>query len=254
MPCAQRRKQDHRDILILHSVLASTLAVSRREQGHLRELFTPDHQDLDDDKGNERLTHFLHGTAMGLHALSLMISVPGSHGPYIQWRKCNEFFDISLSWPDRDFRHEYRISRATFDRLVRILEQNPIFQSMGRKPQRPVHYQLACSLLCYGTRGGDSLQAAHKLGIGFGTVFLYCKRIVHALREIGMQVVTWGDEDRQNETTRRVMDRSGIPDCIGMLDGSLIWLTKMPDRNGLTFICRKKYPAINVQAVVDHEK
>ncbi|KAG1734244.1 uncharacterized protein EDB91DRAFT_1084147 [Suillus paluster] len=138
--------------------------------------------------------------------------------------------------------------------IVQILEQNPIFQSTGRKPQRPVHYQLACFLLCYGTRGGDSLQAAHKLGIGFGTVFLYCKRIVRALQEIGMQVVTWGDEDRQNETTRWVMDWSGIPDCIGMLNGSLIWLTEMLDQNGLTFICRKKYPAINVQAVIDHEK
>ncbi|KAG1725681.1 hypothetical protein EDD22DRAFT_853646 [Suillus occidentalis] len=245
MPRAQQRKQDHRDILILHSVVASTLAISRHKQGHLEELFTPDHQDLDNDEGNERLTRFLRGTATGLHALSLMISVPSSRGPYTQWRKCNEFFDVSLSWPDRDFRHKYRVSRTTFDHLVRILEENPIFKSMGRKPQRPVRYQLACFLLRYGTRGGDSLQAAHKLGIGFGTVFLYCKRVVRALREIGMQVVTWGDETRQNEMTRRVLDQSGIPDCIGMLDGSLIRLTEMPDRNGLTFICRKKFPALS---------
>jgi hypothetical protein len=108
MPRAQQRKQDHRDILIVHSVVASTLAISRHKQGHLEELFTPDHQDLDDNEGNERLTCFLRGTATGLHALSLMISVPGSRGPYTQWRKCNEFFDVSLSWPDRDFRHEYR--------------------------------------------------------------------------------------------------------------------------------------------------
>jgi hypothetical protein len=85
-----------------------------------------------------------------------------------------------------------------------------------------------------------------------------------------MQVISWGDEDRRNETTQRVMDRSGIPDCVGMLDGSLIRLNEMPDRNGLIFICQKKYPAvsayynvllsdsldtqINVQAIVDHEK
>ncbi|KAG2741603.1 hypothetical protein P692DRAFT_20668624, partial [Suillus brevipes Sb2] len=144
--------------------------------------------------------------------------------------------------------------RATFDRLVQILEWNPIFQSSGRKPQRPVHYQLGCFLIRYGTRGANPLQAAHKLGVGFGTVFLYCRRVVRALRELRMQVISWGDEDRRNETTQRVMDRSGIPDCVGMLDGSLIRLNEMPDRNGLIFICQKKYPAINVQAIVDHEK
>jgi hypothetical protein len=137
------------------------------------------------------------------------------------------------------------VGRATFDRLVQILEQNPIFESSGRKPQRPVHYQLACFLIRYGTRGANPLQAAHKLGIGFGTVFLYCRRVVRVLREIGMQVIAWGNEDRRNETARRIMNRSGISDCVGMLDGSLIRLTEMPDRNGLTFICRKKYPAVS---------
>lgn len=133
--------------------------------------------------------------------------------------------------------------------MVQLLEQNPIFESTGRKPQRPVRYQLACFLVRYGIRGADPLQAAHKLGIGFGTVFLYCRRVVRALREIGMQVVTWGDEDRRNKTMTRVRDRSGIPDCVGMLDGSLIRLTEMPEQNGLTFICRKKYPAVSTFSV-----
>ncbi|KAG1799592.1 hypothetical protein EV424DRAFT_1439386, partial [Suillus variegatus] len=33
------------------------------------------------------------------------------------------------------------VGRATFDRLMQILEQNTIFESTGRKPQRPVRYQ-----------------------------------------------------------------------------------------------------------------
>ncbi|KAG2351457.1 hypothetical protein BDR07DRAFT_1202866, partial [Suillus spraguei] len=132
------------------------------------------------------------------------------------------------------------ISRPTFDRLVHLLERNPIFESTGKKPQRPVRYQLACFLLRYGTRGADSMQAAHKLGVGFGTVFLYCKRVVRVLRELGLDVVTWGNEDRLQQVATHVMGRSGIPDCVGMLDGSLVRLTEMPERNGFSFICRKK--------------
>lgn len=137
------------------------------------------------------------------------------------------------------------VGRTTFDRLVHLLEQNPIFQSTGRKPQRPVRYQLACFLLRYGTRGADALQAAHKLGVGFGTVFLYCRRVVRALRELGMGVVTWGDENRLRQVATHIMGRSGIPDCVGMLDGSLVRLTEMPERNGFSFICRKKFPAVS---------
>ena len=137
------------------------------------------------------------------------------------------------------------VGRVTFDRLVHLLEPNPIFKSTGRKPQRLVCYQLACFLLRYGTRGADTLQATHKLGVGFGTVFLYCKRVVRALRELGLNAVTWGDENRLQQVTTHVLDRSGIPDCVGMLDGSLIRLTEVPERNGFSFICRKKFPAVS---------
>jgi hypothetical protein len=108
MPRAQRRRQDDRDFLTLNAVLNSTLAVSRHNQDCLEELFSPEHQDLDDDRVNQRLSRFFHRTAMGLCTLSFELSEPSSRGPYNQWQKCREFFDTSLSWPDRDFRHEYR--------------------------------------------------------------------------------------------------------------------------------------------------
>ncbi|KAH7890162.1 hypothetical protein F5I97DRAFT_1800316, partial [Phlebopus sp. FC_14] len=76
-----------------------------------------------------------------------------------------------------------------------LLEVNPIFNSTKRKPQQSVHYQLAYFLLRYGSHGADPLQAVHKLGIGFGTVFVYCKHIVHALRELDLHVVTWGNDE-----------------------------------------------------------
>ncbi|KAG0700992.1 hypothetical protein DFH29DRAFT_806837 [Suillus ampliporus] len=87
----------------------------------------------------------------------------------------------------------FRVGRPTFDRLVHLLEQNLNFQSTGKRPQCQVRYQLACLLLWYGSRGADPLQAAHKLAIGFGAVFmfLYCRRVVRALRELGVQVVSW---------------------------------------------------------------
>ncbi|KAI0037464.1 hypothetical protein FA95DRAFT_1619051 [Auriscalpium vulgare] len=143
------------------------------------------------------------------------------------------------------------MGRTTFDKVVHVLESNPIFQSTGRKPQRPVRHQLGCFLMRYGRRGSDTLDAAEKMGIGLGTVFLYCRRVTRALREIGLLVVSWGDAARRQATADAVFAKSGLPDCIGMLDGSLIRLTEAPANSGALFYCRKKFPAINIQAVVD---
>src|SRR5882757_6534121 len=98
MPRAQRRRQDDRDFLTFNAVLNSTLAVSRHNQDRLEELFSPEHQDLDDDRVNQQLSRFFHRTAMGLRTLSFELSEPNSRSPYNQWQKCQEFFDTSLSW------------------------------------------------------------------------------------------------------------------------------------------------------------
>ncbi|KAF8548240.1 hypothetical protein OG21DRAFT_1423426 [Imleria badia] len=147
-----------------------------------------------------------------------------------------------------------RVSRQTFDRLVSLLEPNPIFKSKGKKPQRPVRFQLASFLIRYGARGADAHRTAKEMGLGSGTVYLYCYRVIHALRELGLQVLTWGDDERKELVATYIMDHYGFPNCVGMLDGTLIRLTEMPHVMGPTYLCRKKFPAINIQATVDHTR
>lgn len=141
-------------------------------------------------------------------------------------------------------RHSLRLSRTTFDRLVSVLEKNPIFTSSGTKPQRPVRFQLATFLLRYGSLGSGSLQAAHKMGIGFGTVFDYCGRVSTALMELGLKAVVWPDERRQQETSDYIERIFGYSGCIGVVDGTLIRLSAFPFIQGFAYYCRKKFPAV----------
>ncbi|KAG2076575.1 hypothetical protein BDR04DRAFT_1204618 [Suillus decipiens] len=108
----------------------------------------------------------------------------------------------------------------------------------------------------------SSFSMAHKVQIHFKlhtnsqldlAVFLYCHQVVQALWELGIQVASWGDDECHQETSEYVMDVYGFLDCVGMLDGTLIHLTQMPDDNAFSFICHKKFPAINIQAIVDHK-
>ncbi|KAG2046767.1 hypothetical protein BDR06DRAFT_838693, partial [Suillus hirtellus] len=133
-----------------------------------------------------------------------------------------------------------RVGCPTFDCLIHLVKWNPIFQLTGKRPQHQVQYKLECFLLQYGSCGTDPLQAAHKLMIEFGMMFLYCQRVVQALWELGVHIVLWGDDECRQETFEYIMDVYGFLDCIGMLYGTLIHLTQMPDDNAFSFICCKK--------------
>ncbi|KAJ6491204.1 hypothetical protein C8R45DRAFT_1138284, partial [Mycena sanguinolenta] len=114
------------------------------------------------------------------------------------------------------------IGRDMFDRVVALISSNRIFQSNGRRPQRHVKYQLGCFLIRYGVMGSDTLGTAQKLSIGFGTVFLYCKRVRHAIRKLRDQFLGWPTPQRKLEIKTYIEDHSGFPRCLGAGDGSLI--------------------------------
>ncbi|KAH9928915.1 uncharacterized protein B0H18DRAFT_906583, partial [Fomitopsis serialis] len=171
-----------------------------------------------------------------MNLLGFSLVLDSNHcGPYNQFAKCPQAFTIALLYPDRWFRHHFRMGRQTFERLVARLETCDIFQSRGRKPQRPVRYQLGCFLVRYGKRGTDALSTAHDMGIGFGSVHKYCERVMYALRELGLDWVKWGD---RSVTKAWVHAQSRLRGCLGMLDGTLIQLTEPPRLSGSVFFCR----------------
>lgn len=139
------------------------------------------------------------------------------------------------------------MSRRTFDKLVNKLEQNLIFRSTGKRPQRAVRYQLATFLMRYGTLGSDIMPVANKMGIGTGTVHNYCRRVTRALRQLGVTVVTWGTDAQHQATAEFFREHSGLEDCIGIVDGSLICLVDVPGMWALSCFCRKKFPCVRCQ-------
>jgi hypothetical protein len=140
----------------------------------------------------------------------------------------------------------FRLRKSTFKMLCQRLQPMDIFQSIGRQPQHPVEFQLGCFLCRYGERGSDSLKVAQRLGLGHGTVFLYCIRVSCALREIGLLVVAWPQEGRKNIVKDTFEAYSGFP-ALGACDGSLICLTEDPYGSNGVFRCHKKFPAVSKQ-------
>ncbi|CAE6534513.1 unnamed protein product [Rhizoctonia solani] len=164
------------------------------------------------------------------------------------------WFVKSLAWSERRFRRIYRISKNTFERVSSRLSENPIFTSTGPRPQRPVKYQLAAFLLRYGHGYSDAFRPHAEMSIGEGSVFNYCKRVVRALRMLGLRAMAWPNNQRKAEIKEAFYEKTRLFDnCIGALDGSLIDMARKPQNQGDEYLSRKKRPCINVMTIVDHE-
>jgi hypothetical protein len=126
------------------------------------------------------------------------------------------------------------LGRDTFDHLVFILSQNPLFHSPQKK-QCPVKYQLAAFLIRYGQQGSDVFDVAAKLSIAHGSVHNYCKRVSQAIQELQPGYLKWMDEPWNEVVSGAIAAYSGLFKCLGSCDGCQIHISEAPLVDGEQF-------------------
>ncbi|KAG8740986.1 hypothetical protein FRC10_003492 [Ceratobasidium sp. 414] len=90
-------------------------------------------------------------------------------------------------------------------------------------------------------------------GIGEGTVLLYCRRVIRAIREFGPSCIGWPSAERKAVIKAGFKGKCGLDDVIGALDGSLLKLANKPQVEGDSYISRKGTASVTVQVITDHE-
>ncbi|RDX43329.1 hypothetical protein OH76DRAFT_1361348 [Lentinus brumalis] len=141
------------------------------------------------------------------------------------------------------------MDRDAFWHLNELIQDDPVFVSTGKRPQRPPWYQLAVFLCRMGNKTG--ITAASFASISEGTVWLYTDRVCQAFRNIRDQHIYWPGHVERDEFSNSMADW-GFPGCLGSGDGTYIRLERRPSMNGYAYWCRKKMYAIIIQATVDH--
>jgi hypothetical protein len=131
---------------------------------------------------------------------------------------------------EMEFRQKYRMTRHSFDHLLQLIKDHPVFstsKNKGRKQAVP-EYQLMCLLKYLGTEGngagGLGLRSLFKIGCGTGSLYTTCA--MTAVRSLRDKVVFWPDEAEQQEIANRVRRDSCFPNCVGFIDGTLFPLSK----------------------------
>ncbi|KAG7339863.1 DDE superfamily endonuclease [Nitzschia inconspicua] len=165
----------------------------------------------------------------------------------------------NLPWlTDEEFLQKYRMSRQSFDRVLKEIEQHPVFQSTsnGRK-QAPVSHQLMVFLKYVGTEGNGASNAnqRHTFSIGYGTATTYRNRVTRALCSLRDRYIQWPDAEERQQIAREIHMLYGFPHCVAIADGTLFPLATepqtedSPDYNG-----RKHAFSLSTMIVCDHRR
>ncbi|QRW13271.1 DDE superfamily endonuclease [Ceratobasidium sp. AG-Ba] len=170
----------------------------------------------------------------------------GPRGPYRKRDWVAEIDQIFQNESARNFKSWLRIDRTSFDRLLHLIKDNKVFQSDGKKPQLPVHYQLAVYLIRYGYTTGT--KTGSKINVSEGSVYKCCKRVTHALRALRSAYVRWPTNEEKQDI-KLYYQECGFPGAIGSVDGTYIQLLDKPKFRPMAYYCRKKFWAVSMMVV-----
>jgi len=141
------------------------------------------------------------------------------------------------------------MSRSAFLRVHELIKDDAVFLSCGKRPQRPVNYQLVVFLLKFG--GLPGIKFAGVLSLAEGTVSLYSHCVCQALRNVHADHLHWPGKEWRT-FLKGEMVKYGFQGCLGMVDGSLIRLAERPRKNPRSYFCRKKYYWVSIIEIIEN--
>jgi hypothetical protein len=134
------------------------------------------------------------------------------------------------------------MDQTSFQHILDLIKDDPVFCNQNRRPQRPVQHQLAVYLIRMGRT--QALKTSNVAGVAEGTLYKYCNRVSKAIRCLKRGHLAWPGHQRRR-IIKRTFAAKGFPGCIGMCDGSLIRLGTKPKESGKSYWCRKKMYAVS---------
>jgi hypothetical protein len=143
----------------------------------------------------------------------------------------NEDLDEDSRWlNDAEFKDKYRMTRASFWLIVELIKEHPVFKNKRRK-QAPVEHQLM-TLLCFLGMEGNGMsnrKGRSVFRVSNGTLGVYRDRAVKAILDcLYDDYVKWPDPDERRFIAERIRAEFGLPNCIGIADGTLLPLAFRP--------------------------
>ncbi|XP_056006179.1 putative nuclease HARBI1 [Ostrea edulis] len=150
-----------------------------------------------------------------------------------------------------DFSKHFRLTKQTFTRLFREIEPN-IAKDVRTQGRQPILTEKRAMVgLWYLCNTTSMREISLLFGISQSTVFDCVHDFCDALCSVRNRIISWPGPQRQQEISDHFEAECQIPGIVGIIDGSHITLTSVPNGDQ-DYINRKGYPSLQLQLIVDH--
>ena len=157
-----------------------------------------------------------------------------------------------------EYVQKYRMRRASFQKMVGKIEGHNVFRRGRRGPaQEPPSHQLMVLLQRLGIEGsGASNPSLRNMNhIGRGTNEVYFRRAREALLSLSDEYIRWPDASERKAIASRIFDDHKVPNCVGIIDGTLHPLAFKPQCKDAADYSGRKHPfSLSTLVVCDHKR
>jgi len=154
------------------------------------------------------------------------------------------------------FTQMLRVTPESFQFILQLIQDHPIFTTTSHRPQTPVEIQLAVTLFRMGRYGnGASVKdIARTAGISEGAVERFtdrCFEAIHSHHDEFIRPLTEAEKEREKAWIEKNIGCVGWREGWIMYDGTIVVLFQKPGLNGDTYYTRKCNYGLNAQVCLD---
>ncbi|GAU99909.1 hypothetical protein RvY_10844 [Ramazzottius varieornatus] len=144
------------------------------------------------------------------------------------------------------------MSRESFEMVLSKIVGHKAFNLHGKTPQADPRLQLVICAYRFGSSGSSASvgNIARRFGVSEGFAPLDVSRLL----SVEGSVFNWPAREERTTIKARTIRESGFPDCVGMLDGTLVLLKYKSTKDGEDYWSYKSRYGISAMVVCDDKR
>ena len=146
---------------------------------------------------------------------------------------------------DTEFFFHFQMSQEKFWMLLNLIQDHTVFKRKpdGKQRPGPASHQLLVLLKYYGSHGNSASDKSLSrfFGVGGGTVENYRNNALEALLSLEPHAYFWPCKDERKSIASRIKSNWKFPNCVGLIDGTLLPLAIRPVLHGENYLSRKGF-------------
>ncbi|XP_050309684.1 uncharacterized protein LOC126745745 [Anthonomus grandis grandis] len=165
----------------------------------------------------------------------------------------NYLEEIVPQYPEEVFFEHFRLRRETATHISNRFETSPYFNSqIGQYGNIAALHQVLIYLWYMGHQTSRFRDVADIFDVTISSINRILHRVTMFLSDLSPQIIQWPNE-HEKRISEEHFRMNGFPNVIGAIDGTHIKLDK-PENDPDSYLNRKGYYSIQMQAVCDHRR